>query len=150
MASNSSSAGRRGNSSGNRSKSNQSASSNNSRSNRSKQSGSGGIGGFIEAVKQRPLASAAIAAGAAGASAFLWAKRSQIGDQFTELTGGDDQADATTSLNASSELIGGSGSSMGSSSSANTGARRRGRPSKASLDALSDDQTEVGAIAYGA
>lgn len=140
MASNNSSGGGRRGGNGNRSKNNQSTGNNQAQASRSKQS-EGGIGGFIEAVKQRPLASAAIAAGAAGASAFLWAKRSQITDQITELTGSDEQAG--TGGSSGNDLTSGS-------SSATTGTRRRGRPSKASLDSTSDDQTEVGAIAYGA
>jgi hypothetical protein len=35
---------------------------------------------FIDAVKDRPYATAAAAAGVAAAGAFLWAKRGQIGD----------------------------------------------------------------------
>ena len=37
-------------------------------------------GSFIDAVKDRPYATAAAAAGVAAAGAFLWAKRGQIGD----------------------------------------------------------------------
>jgi hypothetical protein len=41
--------------------------------------------GFIDAVRDRPGASAAVVAGAAGlaaAGAFLWTRRGQIGDAF--------------------------------------------------------------------
>lgn len=141
MATKNSNGTNRRSSSGNRSKS-KSTGSSQSQANRSKQNESGGIGGFLDAVKQRPLASAAIAAGAAGASAFLWARRSQIGEQITELTGGDEQVESSAT-----DTTGDLGSTVGTTT---TGTRRRGRPSKASLDVISDDQTEVGAIAYGA
>jgi hypothetical protein len=39
-------------------------------------------GGFMDAARERPLASAAVAAGVAAAGAFLWARRTQIGDAF--------------------------------------------------------------------
>jgi hypothetical protein len=37
-------------------------------------------GSFIGALKERPYAAAGVAAGVAAASAFLWSKRSQIGE----------------------------------------------------------------------
>ena len=37
-------------------------------------------GSFIDAVKDRPYATAAAAAGVAAAGAFLWSRRGQIGD----------------------------------------------------------------------
>ena len=37
-------------------------------------------GSFIEAMRDRPYAAAGVAAGVAAAGAFLWSKRSQIGD----------------------------------------------------------------------
>ena len=37
-------------------------------------------GSFIDAMRDRPYATAAAAAGVAAASAFLWSKRDQIGD----------------------------------------------------------------------
>ena len=49
-------------------------------------------GSFIDALKDRPYATAAAAAGVAAAGAFLWARRDQIGeiassgmDKFSEL-----------------------------------------------------------------
>ena len=49
-------------------------------------------GSFIDAMRDRPYATAAVAAGAAAAGAFLWARREQIGeiastgmDKFSEL-----------------------------------------------------------------
>ena len=49
-------------------------------------------GSFIEAMKDRPYATAAVAAGAAAAGAFLWSKRDRISeaassgmDKFSEL-----------------------------------------------------------------
>ena len=49
-------------------------------------------GSFIDALRDRPYATAAAAAGVAAAGAFLWAKRDQIGeiassgmDKFSEL-----------------------------------------------------------------
>ena len=52
----------------------------------SRQSIRGTGGAFVEAVRARPVVSAAIAAGAAGIGAFLWAKRAPIGEQFSDLT----------------------------------------------------------------
>ena len=37
-------------------------------------------GSFIDAMRDRPYAAAGVAAGVAAAGAFLWSKRSQIGD----------------------------------------------------------------------
>jgi hypothetical protein len=37
-------------------------------------------GSFIDAVRDRPYAAAGVAAGVAAAGAFLWSRRSQIGD----------------------------------------------------------------------
>ena len=37
-------------------------------------------GTFIDAMRDRPYAAAGVAAGVAAAGAFLWSKRSQIGD----------------------------------------------------------------------
>ena len=37
-------------------------------------------GSFIDAMRERPYATAGVAAGVAAAGAFLWSKRSQIGD----------------------------------------------------------------------
>ena len=37
---------------------------------------------FMSAAYDKPLASAAVAAGVAAAGAFLWSRRSQIGDAF--------------------------------------------------------------------
>ena len=71
-------------------------------------------GGFLNAVRQRPLASAAIAAGAAGAGAFLWAKRSQLSNQFSDITdslserfsGSEDSGyDSGTGMDPASEYV---------------------------------------------
>ena len=40
-------------------------------------------GSFMSAAYDRPLASAAAAAGVAAAGAFLWSRRSQIGEAFS-------------------------------------------------------------------
>jgi len=42
--------------------------------------------GVMEMVKERPLAATAAAAGAAAAGLFLWSKRTQIGDQLSNLS----------------------------------------------------------------
>ena len=42
--------------------------------------------GFLDVAREAPLATAAAAAGAVAAGVFLWSKRSQISDQFNNLT----------------------------------------------------------------
>ena len=63
--------GNRGRSGGSRSSSSNRSSGSSSRSS---------DGSFLSTLKERPYAAAGVAAGVAAASAFLWAKRSQIGD----------------------------------------------------------------------
>ena len=40
--------------------------------------------GFMDTARERPLASAAVVAGVAAAGAFLWSRRGQIGDAFSD------------------------------------------------------------------
>ena len=40
-------------------------------------------GGWMDSARERPWASAAVAAGVAAAGAFLWSRRSQIGEGMT-------------------------------------------------------------------
>ena len=42
--------------------------------------------GVMEMARERPMAAAAVAAGAAAAGLFLWSKRTQIGDQISDLS----------------------------------------------------------------
>jgi hypothetical protein len=49
-------------------------------SNRGGRGGNRNDGSFIGVLRERPYAAAAAAAGVAAASAFLWSKRSQIGE----------------------------------------------------------------------
>lgn len=42
--------------------------------------------GVMEMARERPIAAAAAAASAAAAGLFLWSKRSQIGQQLSDLT----------------------------------------------------------------
>lgn len=42
---------------------------------------------WMDAVRERPMASAAAAAAAVGAGVFLWSKRNQISDQISNLSG---------------------------------------------------------------
>jgi len=40
----------------------------------------------MEMARERPMAAAAVAAGAAAAGLFLWSRRTQIGDQLSDLS----------------------------------------------------------------
>ena len=93
----------------------------------------GYAGGFIEAVKARPLRTAAIAAGAAGASAFLWARRAQLADQVSNL------GDAISERFVSNE-----GEQSGTSSARDS---EIGGGSS-STDPMRSEQSAVGAISY--
>jgi hypothetical protein len=42
--------------------------------------------GVMEMARERPMAAAAVAAGAAAAGLFLWSRRTQIGDQLSDLS----------------------------------------------------------------
>ncbi len=93
---------------------------------------------FIAAVRQRPLASAAIAAGAAGAGAFLWAKRGQISDQFSDLT------------ESVSERFGSQGGTQsGGIATSNGLGSNAGTATPPSVDPVIGDELETGSVAYG-
>ncbi|WP_395001268.1 hypothetical protein [Sphingomonas sp.] len=103
------------------------------RSNRSEASArdvaGGYAGGFIEAVKARPLTTAAIAASAAGASAFLWAKRTQLADQVSKLS------DAINERFASDDSAS-TGMVSATDYDAATSSASKGRKNKGSVDPM--------------
>ncbi|RST30837.1 hypothetical protein HMF7854_08290 [Sphingomonas ginkgonis] len=134
-----------------------------SRSGASAREQAGGYaGGFIEAIKSRPLTTAAIAGVAASAGAFLFAKRAAVGEQVSNLTdkvsevsgklvGSDDSADQ-------SPLTGMDSASEAKSQRMSSGRRSRKSQTDIANEALSlkqsgdsstvPDQSQVGAIAY--
>lgn len=114
-------------------------------------------GGFIDAVRARPLTTAAIAGAAASAGAFLWAKRATLGEQFTNLT---------DSLGSSSEEPSGMDPASAAKSRRITAARKPGRKTQSDIaaealtlkqtgeknnipvDDTIENQNKVGAVAY--
>ncbi|MDP9164442.1 MAG: hypothetical protein M3N06_10160 [Pseudomonadota bacterium] len=112
------------------------------RSEASKREIAGGYaGGFIEAVKARPLTTAAIAAGAAGASAFLWAKRAQLADQVGELRDSISERFASDDSASSTDY---EDATTASPSSSSTKKARKA----SSTDPMMAEQSAVGAISY--
>jgi hypothetical protein len=103
-------------------------------------------GSFLAAVRERPIAAAAIAAGAAGASAFLWARRAQLTEQVNNLS---EAISERWSGNDASEPTGADpASEFGSQKfSAPSSSGKKGRKASAT-DPMMEEQSAVGAISY--
>jgi hypothetical protein len=73
--------------------------------------------GWMDSARNRPAATAAIAAAALGAGIFLWSRRSQISEQFSQLGGQMGEWNAGDSSDSEFQAVG-SRSSFGELGSA--------------------------------
>jgi len=79
--------------------------------------------GVMEMVRERPIAAAAATVGAAATGLFLWSKRTQIGDQLSNLS---DQFSEWKAGQAGDDSPGGLPTAVASETGGGTTARRSG------------------------